>query len=291
MKLHKIMLACAAIALLATSCEEKAVMPGNNDHNQDSLQITPPDPDPEGVDVPETTITVYQAVDIAKKLPSGEVTPDTYYIKGWVNSFNSKEHAKDTYEENFKKYGNEYVYLSPQKSQLDSDPFYCYRLLGVEGAKLPDHECILIGDFIVIQCKITNYNGIYESSGTCAMHSTSNAHYNEILEKANVVIEATCAEAKDIALALDADGVTDERYAVTGYVQKEGYDNTISRGQQKMFWIADTKDGGKVLEAYWCNVPNEQAVPVGAKVRIVGQLMNYSGTVAEIKNGNVTIVE
>ena len=115
-----------------------------------------------------------------------------------------------------------------------------------------------------------------------------NDNNNEKLELN--IINATCAEAKEAAMALESGATSTDTYAVTGYVQSAGYSSEISRGQQKYFWIDDNPDGGKVLEAYWCNVPNATAVPVGAQVRIVGKLMNYNGSIAEIKNGKVTVL-
>jgi hypothetical protein len=107
-----------------------------------------------------------------------------------------------------------------------------------------------------------------------------------------VTINATCAEAKTAAMALGSGGTSKELYIVEGYVQSAGYDATISKGQQKWFWMDDKPSGGKVLEAYWCNVPDGATpVPVGAKIRLTGYLMNYNGTIAEIKNGDIEILE
>jgi hypothetical protein len=59
--------------------------------------------------------------------------------------------------------------------------------------------------------------------------------------------------------------------------------------------MADTKDGGKVFEAYWANLPEGvSAFTKGMKVKITGQLMKYvkSGQVTpEIKNADVVILE
>ena len=64
---------------------------------------------------------------------------------------------------------------------------------------------------------------------------------------------------------------------------------------QQTFWMADTKDGGKVFEAYWANLPEGvSAFAKGMKVKITGQLMKYvkSGQVTpEIKNADVVILE
>ena len=105
--------------------------------------------------------------------------------------------------------------------------------------------------------------------------------------------EVTCAQAVDLTNAL-ADGATsDETYTVTGYITEVV--GSVSRNQQS-FWMADTKDGGKVFEAYWANLPEGVSeFKVGMKVKITGNLMKYvnsSGQVTpEIKNADVEILE
>ena len=104
----------------------------------------------------------------------------------------------------------------------------------------------------------------------------------------------TCAQAAELANAL-ADGATSsEVYTITGYITDT--DGKVSRNQQT-FWMADTKDGGKVFEAFWANLPEGvEAFVVGTKVKITGKLMKYvnanSGQVIpEMKNAIVTILE
>ena len=59
--------------------------------------------------------------------------------------------------------------------------------------------------------------------------------------------------------------------------------------------MADTKDGGKVFEAYWANLPDGVSeFKAGMKVKITGNLMKYvkDGNVTpEIKNATVVILE
>lgn len=102
-------------------------------------------------------------------------------------------------------------------------------------------------------------------------------------------IVKTCEEAKVLALALTEYNVpTTETYSITGYITSVV--GSVSRNQQT-FWMADTKDGGQVFEAYYANLPEGMTVfKVGQKVTIVGPLMNYNNT-PEIKNANVTILE
>ena len=104
----------------------------------------------------------------------------------------------------------------------------------------------------------------------------------------------TCAEAVELTNAL-ADGATSTTiYTITGYITQVVGD--VSKNQQT-FWMADSKDGGKVFEAYWANLPDGvTAFTVGTKVKITGKLTKYvnsnTGVVTpEIKNATVTILE
>lgn len=104
----------------------------------------------------------------------------------------------------------------------------------------------------------------------------------------------TCAEAVQLTSEL-ADGATSTKtYSVTGYITQVVGD--VSKNQQT-FWMADTKDGGKVFEAYWANLPSGvSAFTVGMKVKITGKLMKYVNSktgemTPEIKNADVVILE
>ncbi len=104
--------------------------------------------------------------------------------------------------------------------------------------------------------------------------------------------EVTCAQAVELTNALADNATSTETYTVTGYITEVV--GNVSRDQQT-FWMADTKDGGKVFEAYWANLPEGvSAFTKGMKVKITGQLMKYvkSGQVTpEIKNADVVILE
>jgi len=180
-----ILILASVAAMILVGCKEPPyiVSPGVNDPDHplipDSVPTVldpDPSPDPDSIQIPEGTIDVYEAVKIAKGLASGAVTKEEYYIKGWVNGFNEDQRAKT----DFAKYGNDFVYISARQDNLTDKLFYCYRIMGPNGKKLPDYETIVIGDFIVIKCKITNYSGIYESSGSCWAILSTNEHFNEV---------------------------------------------------------------------------------------------------------------
>ena len=102
------------------------------------------------------------------------------------------------------------------------------------------------------------------------------------------VLEVTCAEASKITLALSSNSTTTQKYTVTGYITDTN--GTVSKNQQT-FWMADTKDGGKVFEGYYANIPEPYAaLPVGTKITMTGYLTKYN-TTAEMKNGTVVVLE
>ncbi len=104
--------------------------------------------------------------------------------------------------------------------------------------------------------------------------------------------EVTCAQAVELTNALEDGATSSEVYTVTGYITEVV--GSVSRNQQS-FWMADTKDGGKVFEAYYANLPEGVSeFKAGMKVKITGNLMNYvkDGKVTpEIKNATVEILE
>lgn len=281
----------AAFALF--SCSEPAYIngPGNNDNNLDTIPVVvdpDPTPDPEGFTVPEGTLTVNEAVNIAKKLKPGEVSEKKYFIKGWVTSFNRNE----SFNTDFPKYGNDFVYLSSREDGEGTKTFYAYRLLGKFGAKLPDLECVKIGDFVVISCYMTNYNGIYESSGACFVYQSNNAHFNEIFPAfpgcpAPKENEISVTEAEEIALTLEKKAMTTETYKVRGVVTSvdvvdPSYGNAtfnISDGlSYATCYRLKYKGGAKFT--------NVNQVAVGDTVLVEAKIQNYNGT-CEPTQGNV----
>lgn len=107
------------------------------------------------------------------------------------------------------------------------------------------------------------------------------------------VTPVTCAEAAAIVQGMTDGATTAETYEITGYIT-DVYAN-ISKGQQS-FWMADTKGGGKIVQAYWANLPEGVAAfTKDSHVKITGQLMrfvNNSGDViTEVKNAEVVILD
>ena len=93
--------------------------------------------------------------------------------------------------------------------------------------------------------------------------------------------QITCAQAREYALSVGANnelyngGAT---YVVQGYVTsiQTAWSSTY---KNVTFWMADTQDGGKVIEAFRCVAETKADAPnKGALVRVTGQLTKYVTT-------------
>lgn len=102
----------------------------------------------------------------------------------------------------------------------------------------------------------------------------------------------TCAAAAEAALSVSANNElynNGASYTITGYVTSIAY--AWKEGSMS-FWMADTENGGNVLEAYKCAIENEaDAVLVGDKVAVTGQLTKYNSTPEFAAGCTVEIIE
>lgn len=132
------------------------------DPKEDPTKITP---DPEGADVPEGTLTVYEARHICDSIGSGKTTTDEYYVKGWVCRLDSK------HESGVQQYGNGTFYLAATNDgTTDGFTFEAYQVYGKNKQKLTSADQVAVGDFVVLKGKLTNYNGTAETVGKGAAY-------------------------------------------------------------------------------------------------------------------------
>lgn len=284
------LISAMALALVLAGCEEKPYInaPGDNDQVPDSIPTAKdpdPTPDPEGFVVPEGTINVYEAVEIAKKLHGSEVSAEKYFIKGYVSGFNRSE----SFSTDFPKYGNDFIYISataPDAQIQSKKQFYAYRALGKFGAKLPDLDCVKEGDFIVISCYLTNFGGVYESSGACFVYASNNAHFNEMFPAfpgcpAPKEGEISVTEAEKIALSIEKKATTPDAYRIRGVVTSVETTDLGTYGNMT-FNISDGLSYATCYQTY-CKTAsgkftNVNQVAVGDTVLINGKIQNYNGT-------------
>ena len=289
-----ILLLTAAVTMVFFGCKESPYInaPGDNTQNTETIpEIADPDPtpDPAGVAIPDGTLNVNEAVKIAQKLPAGAVTEDRYFIKGWVVGFN----RGTTFDSDFPKYGNDFVYIKARNDNKGSKQFYAYRVLGNFGAKLPDLDCVQAGDFVVLSCYMTNYNGIYESNGLCHIYSSSNEHFNEMFPfvfpgcPAPGEGEISVTDAEKVSASLASKATSTETYKIRGVVTS--IDTVDPSYGNATFNISDgagvatcyrlkAKDGAKFTSV--------DQVAIGDTVLVEAKIQNYNGT-CEPTQGNV----
>lgn len=99
----------------------------------------------------------------------------------------------------------------------------------------------------------------------------------------------TCAEAVAICEQTGST-LTAEAYTVRGYITSIKYTWSEQYGTAT-FWIADTKDGGQVLQAYSCAplTDADKVFAVGDYVELVGKLKKYN-TTNEVEKGTYTVI-
>ena len=269
-----ILILTAVVAMVMVGCKENPYMqsPGSTEGVPGTMPVTVPDTN--GIE-----ISIDSAIAICKSLPADVATAEIYKLSGvvTVNSTNPDDVPTKYKNINFK--------MSDNGGKTSISCYYINNINNKKFTKMTDVP--LVGSKLTVQGQLINYKG-----------NTPELKDGFIVRIDSMVrptipdtIRATCAEAKAAALALPENNTpSKDIYVVEGYVQNEGYSATISRGQQT-FWIADTQTGGKVFEAYWCDVPDGATpVAVGDKVRLTGKIMKY-GSTPEMKNGKITILE
>lgn len=227
-----------------------------------------------------------------------------FNVKGltqWIEANESTAKGKEVYVEaiissikslDVSKYTRAQYYINDTESTTGQ--FYVYNGLYLNGANFTANDQIKVGDKVLIKGSIDQYNGSFQIGQNSTILSLNGSNEGGEIETPVDAIEKTCAEAAEICKALDDNASSVETFSITGYITDVFA--TVSKGQQS-FWMADTKDGGKVIQAYWANLPEGVAsFTKGSKVKIVGKLLKYvnnsTGAVtAEVKNADVEILE
>lgn len=183
------------------------------------------------------------------------------------SSLNDKDYSDDVFRVFGRLKGTDAVNNNGQHTfemACGDEIFKPYNCKGAEGLELGK------GDSVKVTGKLYNYGGVIEiSNGTV-----------ELIEKSGqeeVIIEATVSEAVAAVMALEKGAKTDDRYAVTGFVDSiataynEDYGN-IS------FFMTDNMDAPTYdFEAYRVSVTPQQAVKIvlGVKVTVTAALQRY----------------
>ena len=223
-----------------------------------------------------TKVTCAKAVELCNALAAGESSAEAYSITGYITD----------------------VFANISKNQQSfwlADTKDGGKMIQAFWANLPEGvEKFTVGSKVTITGKLLKY---VKPDGTVI---TEVKNPTVVIkeqgggdEPGTEATKVTCAKAVELCNALDDNASSAETYAVTGYITDVF--GEPSRNQQS-FWIADTKDGGKVFNAFYANLPEGvEKFVVGSKVTITGKLLKYvkaDGTVTpEMKNADVTIHE
>ena len=229
-----------------------------------------------------TEVTCAQAVDLTNALEDGATSSEVYTVTGYITEVLGAVSTKTG---------------TPQQSFWMADTKDGGKVFEAYYANVPTG----VSEFKAgMKVKITGNLMKYVKDGKVTPE-IKNATV-EILEDGGgdtptpTGTDVTCAQAVDLTNALEDGATSAETYSVTGYITEVlGAVSTKTGTPQQSFWMADTKDGGKVFEAYYANVPTGVSeFKAGMKVKITGNLMKYvkDGKVTpEIKNATVEILE
>ena len=267
-KIFKALALALAGAMFMVACDDTPAPynpnPGGGEGGKDTTVVT------------EKKITCAEAAELCGKLTDGSQSAETYVITGYITDV-------------FANISNN------QQSFWMADTKDGGKVIQAFWANLPEGvEKFTAGSKVAITGKLLKY---VKTDGTVVA---------EVKNPTVVIMEqgggdetgtegtkVTCAKAVELCNALPAGESSTEAYSITGYIT-DVFANT--NNNQQSFWLADTKDGGKMIQAYWANLPEGvEAFTVGSKVTITGKLLKYvktDGTVVpEVKNPTVTIIE
>jgi hypothetical protein len=183
------------------------------------------------------------------------------------SSLNDKDYSDDVFRVFGRLKGTDAVNNNGQHTfemACGDEIFKPYNCKGAEGLELGK------GDSVKVTGKLYNYGGVIEiSNGTV-----------ELIEKSGqeeVIIEATVSEAVAAVMALEKGAKTDDRYAVTGFVDSIATPYNEDYGNIS-FFMTDNMDAPTYdFEAYRVSVTPQQAekIVLGVKVTVTAALQRY----------------
>ena len=146
------------------------VYASTNENFAPHIDPTKVTPDPEGADVPEGTINVYEAIHISDSIGAEKSTSTEYYIKGWISKLDGQNASGIAGQ-----YHNATFYISPTNDGTTSGiSFEAFRVKGPNKSDITESNQVQVGDFVVLRCKIKNYNGTAENDNGGYIYYSSN---------------------------------------------------------------------------------------------------------------------
>jgi hypothetical protein len=292
-KLFNSLMFLALTALTFTACQdvpEPYDVPGTGSNIPGSPEI----PGGEGSGMtPEAPYNAIAAINFGNTLQQNEVS-DWRFIKGKVSKIKEQFGTQ---------YGNATFYISDDGGH--GNEFYVYQAnyLGNQKFAKGDTE-LKVGDEVIINAKITNYNGtietknkegfVYEINGVNRGGAVYPSESSETTDPGTPSGDGTLDNPFNVAAALakckevGESGTTDNVYA-KGYVKTiKKIDTSFGNAE---FTISDSKEGGNELTVYRALGPGNQKITdaniikEGDEVVICGKLVNFKGNTPEFTQG------
>lgn len=267
-KIFKALALALAGAMFMVACDDTPAPynpnPGGGEGGKDTTVVT------------EKKITCAEAAELCGKLTDGSQSAETYVITGYITDVLS-------------------IISNNQQSFWLADTKDGGKVIQAFYANFPEGvKKFTVGTKVKITGKLAKY---VKADGTVILEVKNPKVV--IMEQSGgeagaEATKITCAKAVELCNALADNAYSVETYAVTGYITEV---NGEPSKNQQIFWMADTKDGGKVFNAFYANLPEGvERFVVGSKVTVTGKLLKYvkEGTTTatpEMKNADVTIIE
>ncbi len=289
-KLFSALMLIGAAMIAACSAPPKPVNPNENpDDPQAAVYDTTAIPTT--IEIPEGAITVSQAREICAGLESEQSTDTHYYVHGWIKKLHGGNADAITGS-----YHNAQFYMAENRMVddkgaviYDKDDFYAFHVKGPDNSNITDVEAIKEGDYVVLYCKLTNYNGTYETPNNSGSYVYASTNPN--LKGAQPITDAvdvTVAQAIEKAKNKETVNV---RLTVTVVEVKTAKDNVPSKYTNINMTVKDAT--GKIDCFYTNYLENkpftsaDQIPPVGSEIKVVGPLILFKDSVPEVSYGYI----
>ena len=192
--------------------------------------------------------SVCEALEEGASLNAGDYSDDVFKVYGRVKG---QDQVNNNGQHTFEMACTENIFK----------PYNCNGEDGLELGK---------GDSVVVIGKLYNYNGTIEISNGRV----------ELIEKSGleeIIYAVNVAEATAVAMALPNGQTTEDRYAVTGYIDSIVVAYDSSYGNISFFMTDDMTTPTYAFEAYRVKISAEQAelIRVGSKVIVTAALQHY----------------
>ena len=193
-------------------------------------------------------VSVCEALEEGSSLNPGDYSADVFRVFGRLKG---TDQVKNNNQHTFEMACGEEIFK----------PYNCTSEEGLELGK---------GDSVVVIGKLYNYNGTIEISNGRV----------ELIQKSGeeeTITEVSVAEAIAIAMALENGKSTDDRYAVTGYVDSIAIVYSSTYNNISFFLTDDINAPTFDFEAYRvaCTAEQAEKILVGAKVKVTAALQHY----------------